>query len=313
MVGRNGAATRRRPISSHSTASSTMPIPRPPSSSGSSIASHPCSAMADQTALVVAPRRVRRRSPPVGGPGSGERADDRPGPDPGAQGVGPGHPVEERGRGVAQGLLVAREVEVHGGAVYGRRLTRVSPRAAAVPCCGGWICTPRPSRSRCGASFRAWLMEHLPWPYGVGLAAPLRRPGRDGRVRAALAGRAGRRRLGRPDLARGVRRPRPGCARELRGDRGAGPGPGTRAGRPHRHQPGRARPCWPTGRPSRRSASCPGSSRPPSCGASSSASPTPGATWPRSPPAPSRSRAATGSAGARCGPRTPSSPTGASA
>ena len=49
-VGRNGAATRRRPISSQSTASSTMPRPRPLSSSGSSIASHPCSAMADQTA-----------------------------------------------------------------------------------------------------------------------------------------------------------------------------------------------------------------------------------------------------------------------
>ena len=47
---RNGAATRRRPISSHSTATSTMPSPRPPSSSGTSMASHPWSAMADHTA-----------------------------------------------------------------------------------------------------------------------------------------------------------------------------------------------------------------------------------------------------------------------
>ena len=98
--------------------------------------------------LVVALRRVRRGAPRRR-PGAGKRADDRPRPDPGPEGVGPGHAVEERRRGVTQGLLVAREVEVHGGAVYGA-LTRVSPRAAAVPCCGGWICTPRPSRSRCG-------------------------------------------------------------------------------------------------------------------------------------------------------------------
>ena len=49
MVGRNGAATSRRPISSQSTASSTMPSPKPPSSSGNSIANHPWSAMADHT------------------------------------------------------------------------------------------------------------------------------------------------------------------------------------------------------------------------------------------------------------------------
>ena len=118
MVGRNGAATSRRPISSHSTASSTMPMPRPPSSSGSSMASHPCSAMADQTASVVAPRRIGRGLPRRR-PGPGERPDDRPGPDAGTQGVGSGHAVEERGRGLTQSLLVAREVEVHGGAVYG--------------------------------------------------------------------------------------------------------------------------------------------------------------------------------------------------
>ena len=47
--GRKGAATRRRPISSQSTASSTMPRPRPPSSAGTSMASQPWSAMADHT------------------------------------------------------------------------------------------------------------------------------------------------------------------------------------------------------------------------------------------------------------------------
>ena len=163
------------------------------------------------------------------------------------------------------------------------------------------------------ASFRAWLIEHLPWPYGVGLPprfddlAETVAFGRRWQAELAADGWVG---VTWPDR---VRRPRPRGARELRGHRGAGPGPGARAGRPHRHQPRRARPCWPTARPSRRSASCRGSSRPPSCGASSSASRTPGATWRRSPPGPCRSTAATGSAGARCGPPTPSSPTGACA
>ena len=206
-----------------------------------------------QPALVGHGRPRRRRRSRCGGrpaaarhraavpsPAPGQRPDDRPGPDPGPQRVGPGHPVEQRRRGVAQRLLVGREVEVHGGAVYGRPLTRVSPVAAAVPCCGGWICTPRPSRSRCATRSGPGCMEHLPWPYGVGLP-----PRFDDLAETVAFGRRWQAdlaadRLGRPHLARGVRRPRPRRARELRGDRGAGPGAGPRAGRPHRHQPGRA-------------------------------------------------------------------------
>ena len=37
-------------------------------------------------------------------------------------------------------------------------------------------------------AFRAWLMEHLPWPYGVGLPPRFDDLADDGGVRAALAG-----------------------------------------------------------------------------------------------------------------------------
>ena len=92
------------------------------------------------------------------------------------------------------------------------------------------------------AAFRSWLMEHLPWPYGVGLPPRFDDLAADGRVRAAVAGRPGRGPLGRHHLARGVRRAGPRRPRELRRDRGAGAGPGARTGRSHRHQPGRADP-----------------------------------------------------------------------
>ena len=74
---------------------------------------------------------TRRRHSPVdiGGrrgarprpPGTGKRADDRAGPHPCPQRVVPRPAVEQRCRRVAQGLLIGREVEVHGGAVYGHR------------------------------------------------------------------------------------------------------------------------------------------------------------------------------------------------
>ena len=137
-----------------------------------------------------------------------------------------------------------------------------------------------------------------PWPYGVGLP-----PRFDDLAETVAFGRRWqaerRRRLGRAHVARGIRRPRPGGCRELRGDRGAG---GARApelvGRIGINLVG------PTllahGTPEQKERfPPPGSSRRASCGASSSASPTPGATWPRSPPAPSRSTAATGSAGCK--------------
>ena len=56
--------------------------------------------------LVVPGRSVHRRL--TGSrPGTGERPHDRPGPDPGPERVRPRHFVEERRRGVTQGLLVA--------------------------------------------------------------------------------------------------------------------------------------------------------------------------------------------------------------
>ena len=89
----------------------------------------------------------------------------------------------------------------------------------------------------------------------------------------AVAGPAGRGPLGRGDLARGVRRPGRRAAAPLHRPGGAGPGPGPRAGRPHRHQPGRPHPAGPRHRPSRRPAGCRGSWPPTSSGASSSPSP----------------------------------------
>jgi hypothetical protein len=70
-------------------------------------------------------------------------------------------------------------------------------------------------------------------------SAPLRRPGRRGGLRPPLAGRPGRRRVGGGHLAHGLRRPRPRTQRELRCPGGAGPGPGSRARRSDRYQPGR--------------------------------------------------------------------------
>ena len=129
---------------------------------------------------------------------------------------------------------------------------------------------------------------HLPWHYGVGLPPRFDDLAEDGGLRAALAGG-----VGRPTAGSGSRGPRSTAAgasgalenyvviEELARARAP------ELVGPHRHQPGRARPCWPTAPTSRRSAASPASSRPTSCGASSSASPTPAATWPRSAPGPS--------------------------
>ncbi len=71
-------------------------------------------------------------------------------------------------------------------------------------------------------------------------AQPHRGPRRRGRRPAGVAGAAGLRALDRGDLARGVRRPGRRRPAPLHRAGGAGPGPGPRAGRAHRHQPGRA-------------------------------------------------------------------------
>ena len=245
-----------------------------------------------------------RRTPPArprpasagGGARPRERPDDRPGPDPGPERLGPGHLVEERRRGVAQGLLVGRRGRSPRRRSLRWPLTRVSPRGRL--CHAAADGSARHGRAGVAAGVVPGLADGAP-ALALRRRAPasLRRPGRDGRLRAALAGRAGGRRLGRPHLARGVRRPRPGGARELRGDRGAGPGPGPRAGRPHRHQPGRAHPAGP--RDARAEGALP-APHPLGGGAVVPAlqrarrRERPGLA---APPAPCRSRAATGSAG----------------
>ena len=93
--------------------------------------------------------------------------------------------------------------------------------------------------------FRAWLLAHLPWPYGVGLP-----PRFDDLAETVAFGRRWQ-----ADLAAdgwvGVTWPEKyggrglGRAGELRRDRGAGPGPGPRAGGPDRDQPGRPDPAGP--------------------------------------------------------------------
>ena len=162
------------------------------------------------------------------------------------------------------------------------------------------------------ASFRAWLMEHLPWPYGVGLP-----PRFDDLAETVAFGRRWQAELAADGWV-GLTWP------EEYGGRGLGALENyvvieelARARAPELVGRIGINLVGPTllahGTPEQKERFLPGSSRRASCGASSSASPTPGATSPRSPPAPCRSRAATGSAGARSGPPTPSSRTGASA
>ncbi len=79
------------PTSSSRSASSTMPRPRPPRSSGTAKAVQPCSTMADQSAVV---------DPAAG-------VDDRPH-------LRRGRPAVEQGAGaVPQGDLIVRELEIH--------------------------------------------------------------------------------------------------------------------------------------------------------------------------------------------------------
>ena len=130
------------------------------------------------------------------------------------------------------------------------------------------------------AAFRSWLMEHLPWPYGVGLP-----PRFDDLAETVAFGRRWQAELAADGWV-GLTWP------EEYGGRGLGALENyvvieelARARAPELVGRIGINLVGPTllahGTPSRRSASCPGSSRPPSCGASSSASRTPAATWPR--------------------------------
>ena len=115
--------------------------------------------------------------------------------------------------------------------------------------------------------------------------------------------------------------PLAGAVRRARGVAGArghlqhrvrtGPRPAARE--PCRHQPRRADTARPRHRRSEGSAGSHRSSPRRRSGASCSASPRPAATWRPCAPRRRRSTAAGGSTGRRCGPRTPSSPAGASA
>ena len=105
-----------------------------------------------------------------------------------------------------------------------------------------------------------------------------------------------------------------GPGRALHRAGGAGPGPGPRARRPHRHQPRRPDAAGPRHRRAEGPLAARRSSTPTSCGASSSASPAPAATWPpctTKADAGRRRLAAQRPEGVDLA--TPSSPTGASA
>ena len=154
---------------------------------------------------------------------------------------------------------------------------------------------------------------------GRALRRALPRPRVPGRSRLGLAGPharveqpAGRRRMGRHRLAGRARRPRP------RAGPPGGAGRGARSGRRARHaqpdRPGQHRAVDHGLRHRRadRTASsrrCCGATR---SGARASASPTPAATWPRSPPAAGATATTGSSAARRSGTPTASWPTGAS-
>ena len=96
------------------------------------------------------------------------------------------------------------------------------------------------------AECRAWLREHLPWEYGVGPAAPVRRPRRGGGVPPRLAGRAGRGRLGRaspgpPSTAAGA----PARSHHYVVQEELARARAPELVGPHRHQPGRPHPAGP--------------------------------------------------------------------
>ena len=143
-------------------------------------------------------------------------------------------------------------------------------------------------RGAAGAARRAAGLAGRQPPLGVRdrAAHALAGPRRGGGLRPPLAVDAGRRPLGRGDLARGAGRSRPRGHRALPGHRGDGPGPGPRAGRAASGSTWSARPSSPTGRRTSGSGGSRPSSGPKSCGASCSASPRPGATSPPSPPGP---------------------------
>ena len=161
--------------------------------------------------------------------------------------------------------------------------------------------------ARTGATPRATAgVAPQPPAMGVrgGSAAALRRPGRRSRLRSPVAVGPGRRGMGGGDMARGLRRPRPGPGRELRRAGGTGARPCPRAGRAHRREPGRtdtagARDGRPEGAvaaldPPRRRAVVP------AC----SPSPTRDPTSPRCAPRPGPWTVAGSSTDARSGPRT---------
>ena len=128
------------------------------------------------------------------------------------------------------------------------------------------------------------------------LAAP---PVRRGLRRRRLAGRGRRAGLlagGAADLQGGVRTGRRALRRGRTSSASCTP----------------ARPSSPRGRRRRRSATCPPSCAARRCGARASASPTPGATWPRCAPGPSATATTTWSPARRSGRRTPRWPTSAS-
>ena len=151
------------------------------------------------------------------------------------------------------------------------------------PCAklNSWTSAPHREQEAFRADIRAWLVGQPPVGVRPGPAAAVRRPRRGGGIPAHLAGarwpRGGWVGVAWPE-SYGGRGRRTG--RALHRPRGAGPGPGPRDGGPDRAQPGRPHAAGLRHRASSRRAGSRGSARPRTSGASCSASPGRGATWP---------------------------------
>ena len=313
---RNGAGAVLRPSCSQRTATSTMPSPRPPADSGRTTPSQPWSAMACH----------KVRSNP-----SARRPRSSAGPDPtySRTRLGGRQAVEEIAGRVGQILLVGREFEFHRGEAYGPtgrpacpRRRHPTERGPVPPFHRGWrLCQADgdgspDDRGAAGVARRAAGLAGRPTcPGSTGPAAPLLDDlaeevafGRHWQASWPPGGWVG---VTWPEEygGRGL-----GAARALRGAGGAGPGPGPRAGRPHRHQPGRPDPARPRHRRAEGPVAARASSRPselwcqlfsePDAGSDLASLTTRAATG---------RRAGGGSTARRSGPPTPSSPTGACA
>ena len=256
--GRHHARRRRAPVPTRCVASESRP-PAGPGSAPARRARRPVRAprrpRPNRGRRRRAPRARRGRTSPARPWPTRASSSGRPPRSIAARATAIGAPaVEQIGGRLGQRLLVVGELEVHGAASVAD--ARVTPRrrSSTMPPVD---LTPTAEQEQLRTECRSWLREHLPWEYGTGL--PPRFASLDDEV---AFGREWQHQLadGRwvgvtwPER---VRRPRRRRARPLRRAGGAGPGPGARARRPHRRQPGRPDAAGPRDRRAAARAGCP--------------------------------------------------------